>query len=92
MYYDEETVINGVEHCNANRNSMCSSCPYFKLENCIGELHADVIAMIKNYRRFGTWEYNPGDNIPYCSNCMMPQDMPTRYCHSCGAKMDYDYI
>lgn len=36
----------------------------------------------------GRWEYNPGDNIPYCNRCGMPQDVPTNYCHDCGAKMD----
>lgn len=35
----------------------------------------------------GRWEYNPGDNIPYCSECMMPQDSECNYCPSCGAKM-----
>lgn len=36
----------------------------------------------------GRWEYNPGDNIPYCNRCGMPQDVPTNYCHNCGTKMD----
>ena len=37
----------------------------------------------------GRWEKNwSGDNIVYCDQCYMPQDMPTPYCHSCGAKMD----
>ena len=36
----------------------------------------------------GRWEYNTGDNIPYCNQCCMPQDVPTNYCHNCGAKMD----
>jgi hypothetical protein len=36
----------------------------------------------------GRWEYNPDDNIPYCNRCAMPQDVPTNYCASCGAKMD----
>lgn len=35
----------------------------------------------------GRWEYNPGDNIPYCSECMMPQDSECNYCPSCGADM-----
>lgn len=37
--------------------------------------------------RHGTWVYNPGDNIPYCSECMMPQDSECNYCPSCGADM-----
>lgn len=36
----------------------------------------------------GRWVYNPGDNIPYCSECMMPQDSECNYCPNCGAKMD----
>ena len=37
----------------------------------------------------GRWAKNwDGDNIVYCSQCYMPQDIPTPYCHSCGAKMD----
>lgn len=39
--------------------------------------------------RRGEWVYNsPDDIIPYCSECLMPQDMETNYCHSCGAKME----
>ena len=37
--------------------------------------------------RKGRWEYNPGDNIPYCSECMMPQDTECNFCPSCGADM-----
>ena len=35
----------------------------------------------------GKWEYNPGDNIPYCSECMMPQDSECNFCPNCGADM-----
>lgn len=35
----------------------------------------------------GRWEYNPGDNIPYRSECMMPQDSECNFCHNCGADM-----
>ncbi len=39
----------------------------------------------------GRWDKNwSGDNIVYCNQCYMAQDMPTPYCHSCGAKMDGD--
>lgn len=39
----------------------------------------------------GRWDKNwSGDNIVYCDRCYMPQDVPTPYCHSCGAKMDGD--
>ena len=37
----------------------------------------------------GRWDKNwSGDNIVYCNQCYMPQDAPTPYCASCGAKMD----
>ena len=39
----------------------------------------------------GRWDKNwSGDNIVYCDQCYMPQDVPTPYCASCGAKMDGD--
>jgi hypothetical protein len=39
--------------------------------------------------RHGEWVYNsPEDNIPYCSECLMPQDSECNFCPSCGAKMD----
>lgn len=37
--------------------------------------------------RKGRWEYNTDDNIPYCSECMMPQDTECNFCPSCGADM-----
>ena len=43
---------------------------------------ADVRPVVK-----GRWEYNPGDNIPYCSECMMPQDSECNFCPNCGANM-----
>ena len=45
--------------------------------------YADVAPVIH-----ASWAYNDGDYIPYCTNCMMPQDMETPYCHSCGARME----
>ena len=37
----------------------------------------------------GRWDKNwRGDNIVYCNQCYIPQDIPTPYCASCGAKMD----
>ena len=39
--------------------------------------------------RHGRWERNsPDDIVVYCSQCMMPQDAPSKYCPSCGALMD----
>ena len=40
----------------------------------------------------GKWVYNDGDNIPYCSECMMPQDSECNFCPSCGADMREEYI
>ena len=44
---------------------------------------ADVRPVVR-----GRWEYNPGDNIPYCSECMMPQDSECNFCPNCGAMME----
>ena len=44
-------------------------------------------ADVEPKRKPGHWAYNPGDNIPYCSECLMPQDSECNYCPSCGAKM-----
>lgn len=39
----------------------------------------------------GRWDMNAeGDNIVYCNQCAIPQDMPTPYCPHCGARMDGD--
>lgn len=39
-------------------------------------------------KKIGKWDKNhPSDNIVYCDQCYMPQDMPTQFCHSCGAEM-----
>ena len=39
-------------------------------------------------KKIGKWVKNhQDDNIVYCDQCYMPQDMPTPFCHSCGAKM-----
>lgn len=35
----------------------------------------------------GKWMYNENDYIPYCSECMMPQDSECNYCPNCGADM-----
>lgn len=44
-------------------------------------------ADVEPRRKTGRWVYNTGDFIPYCSECMMPQDSVCNYCPSCGAKM-----
>lgn len=43
---------------------------------------ADVRPVVR-----GRWKYNLGDNIPYCSECMMPQDSECNFCPNCGADM-----
>ena len=58
------------------------------ISNCIRFLEeqpsVDAVPVVH-----GRWAKNwDGDNIVYCSQCYMPQDIPTPYCHSCGAKMD----
>jgi hypothetical protein len=47
-------------------------------------LIANGVEIVKH----GRWDKNhPEDNIVYCDQCYIPQDMPTPYCHNCGAKM-----
>ena len=60
---------------HANRTVDCNDIARFPAIDAVPVVHA-------------WWEYNPGDNIPYCSRCAMPQDVQTKYCHECGAKMD----
>jgi hypothetical protein len=57
---------------------------YFDLKPIINSIPAaDVRPVVR-----GKWEYNPGDNIPYCSECMMPQDSECNFCPNCGAMME----
>ncbi len=49
---------------------------------------ADAIEKLSKGRKKGEWELNaPDDFIVYCSECMMPQDLPSNFCPSCGADM-----
>ena len=44
---------------------------------------ADVRPVVR-----GKWVYNaPFDNIPYCSECLMPQGSECNFCPNCGADM-----
>ncbi len=68
-----------------------------KNEGKIQSIERETLLMVKHMLdrccedvvRHGRWELNDqSDNIVYCNQCMMPSDIPTNYCHSCGAKMD----
>lgn len=61
--------------CRGVVNQPCIECDKFV---DLGEIHHVV---------HGKWVYNDGDNIPYCSECMMPQDSECNFCPSCGADM-----
>lgn len=62
----------------------CRACEIDDLLNDVEDFPAaDVRPVVR-----GKWEYNPGDNIPYCSECMMPQDSECNFCPNCGAKME----
>ena len=55
--------------------------------------YAKGYADAKKNEKHGRWDKNwSGDNIVYCDQCYMPQDMPTPYCPSCGAIMDLPNI
>ena len=50
-----------------------------------------LIAHGVTVRKHGRWDKNwSGDNIVYCNQCYMPQDVPTPYCPGCGAYMKGD--
>ena len=59
-------------------------CPDFKCAEVRDAFNAIPAADVRPVVR-GKWEYNPGDNIPYCSECMMPQDSECNFCPNCGA-------
>ena len=61
-------------------------CPDFKCAEVRDAFNAIPAADVRPVVR-GKWEYNPGDNIPYCSECMMPQDSECNFCPNCGADM-----
>ena len=74
-YISRDAAINAVYEAYADGESA-----YDALEKLPA---ADVRPVVR-----GRWEYNPGDNIPYCSECMMPQDSECYFCPNCGAMME----
>lgn len=74
-YISREAVASFAENCGARFVAK-------KLRDKMAFPAADVAPVCH-----GKWVYNPGDNIPYCSECMMPQDSECNYCPSCGADM-----
>ena len=62
----------------------CRACGIMDVLDAVEDFPAaDVQPVVR-----GKWEYNPGDNIPYCSECMMPQDSECNFCPNCGAMME----
>ena len=82
IMHDGEYYCNkcGKECTELNRmgQPMWSFCP-----NCGAKMESVDIKPVKH----GRWVYNDDDLIPYCSECMMPQDSECNYCPSCGADM-----
>lgn len=77
----------------------CIHCDVCELNPFLPEFSRDSVAYcgaFKNREEYvevvhGRWDKNwSGDNIVYCNQCYMPQDMPTPYCASCGALMDLE--
>jgi hypothetical protein len=73
------------DHCCAADD--CANCKWYEAMNAIKKRilsipAADVRPVVR-----GRWVYDDGDNISYCSECMMPQDSECNYCPNCGAKM-----
>jgi hypothetical protein len=61
----------------------CRACGIMDVLDAVEDFPAADVRPVVRAR----WEYNPGDNIPYCSECMMPQDSECNYCPNCGADM-----
>ena len=86
-YIDLEGAIAYIKENQCNKCSdigLCGNCAVLTAIRLLEKVPSADVAPV----RHGTWVYNPGDNIPYCSECMMPQDSECNYCPSCGAKMD----
>lgn len=76
-YIDREAVLEMLKQ-------ECSTMVFAYLADLVNDIPAaDVRPVVR-----GRWEYNPGDNIPYCSECMMPQDSECNFCPNCGAWME----
>ena len=81
--YEERCLHSDV--CKYGKNR--SSGMYCTGERCLHFKNREKWAEKKN----GKWDKNhPNDNIVYCDQCYMPQDMPTPFCHSCGAEMSQE--
>ena len=70
----------------------CKQCLHYEIceyVSILGKTCKDFKDRTKwSEKKIGKWDKNhPDDNIVYCDQCYMPQDMPTPYCHSCGAEM-----
>ena len=53
---------------------------------CDQEIPSEQLSVVH-----GKWDVNfDGDNIVYCNQCYIPQDMKTPCCLHCGAIMDED--
>lgn len=88
------------EHC-CKEDFSCEDCEEFeKLVDRLGSIE-DILgdeydldrlrefAQSDREGRHGHWARNrPDDIVLYCSECMMPQDAPSNYCPSCGARME----
>lgn len=84
-YIEREAIqkrLNRIVEVNNLRTDLAWFTPY-GVKALIEEIPATDVVPV----RHGKWVYNPGDNIPYCSECMMPQDSECNYCPSCGADM-----
>ena len=60
--------------------------PTIRAGDIIKALESIPAADVREVKR-GKWVYNDDDNIPYCSECIMPQDIECNFCPNCGADM-----
>ena len=81
-YWNKEDEADILSHCKRTGEKTWESVKGY-LPNCpLVPVPPHGMTVVR-----GKWEYNPGDNIPYCSECMMPQDSECNFCPNCGADM-----
>jgi hypothetical protein len=85
-YIEREAVLNGVALYMAENAYLNDTA--LDVLKMVGGWLTDAPAADVSPVKHGRWDKNHDeDNIVYCDQCYIPQDMSTPYCHNCGAKM-----
>ena len=65
---DREKVIKGLNYCTHTDGAECSNCPYWKDDDCVETLNADVLALLKAQ-----------PEIVRCKDCKHGEKCPVKY-------------